>query len=329
MKRLLLLTITILVAVTPLLMRPAQTQEPDEVRLPTPADYPEAEPNCKYKVQMSPWVGTPAVQFTETVKCVLDINTCDGVKTFTSGVRKVGENVCADFWRAHSALATREICCEKKNCKPPNLGSVPPPWFDRSKPCRRVQRGNISWAQTRRSNRDLSYTVNVCGQVIRFIQEGMGPAERQPPGVKTFQVCCEKWQSSAATTPPCDRSKDIDCDGTMNETDSEPVSASYDDLMAEDFVINQPIAMAVPFWKDILPPGQAGCPECQWELVELEFDCENLVQRTGRRRETNHARYSYKGTWRCPMTGNLQKQDRVVTMWDVRCPTSAGRRHWP
>ena len=329
MKRLLLLTITILVAVTPLLMRPAQTQEPDEVKLPTPADYPAAGPSCKYKVQMTPWVGVPDVQPTETVKCVLDIHTCDGVKRFTSGVRSVGANVCADFWRAHDALVNREICCEKKNCKPPNLGSVPPPWFDRSNPCRSVQRGTMSWGQNRRSSLDVSYTITVCGQVIRFIQERTDLAERQPPGVKTFQVCCEKWQRSAATTPPCDRLKDIDCDGTVNERDEDPVSAPYSDWMVEDFVSNQPMAMAVPFWKEIWPPGQSDCPECQWELVGLEFDCENLIQRTGRRRETNHARYSYKGTWRCPMTGNLQKQDRVVTMFDVRCPIPAGRRHWP
>ena len=103
------------------------TQDPAQQKLPNPNDYPVAGANCGRKVDVSPWVGTPAVEFTKTARCVLTINTCEGVKTFTSEVREVGQNICDDYWAVHQAFANREICCETENPGRDSESSTPTP----------------------------------------------------------------------------------------------------------------------------------------------------------------------------------------------------------
>jgi hypothetical protein len=110
MRRILLLTAALL-SIPFIYSDAAAPQQPEEP-LPTAADYPEAGPNCKRRVKLTPWVGTPPVDWPNTFQCVLDIHTCDGVKTQKSGVRASGINMCADYWKAHVALSTREICCD-------------------------------------------------------------------------------------------------------------------------------------------------------------------------------------------------------------------------
>ena len=79
--------------------------------LPNVADYPAADPNCPRKTDVSPWVGTPVVDWPKTYQCVLTIHTCDGVKTHKSAVRPGGTGMCDDYWKVHDALVNREICC--------------------------------------------------------------------------------------------------------------------------------------------------------------------------------------------------------------------------
>lgn len=110
MRRILLLTVTLLLI--PSFYSAAAEPEQAEEPLPTPADYPAAGPSCKRKVKLSPWVGTPVVDWPNTFQCVLDIHTCDGVKTQKSGARASGIDMCADYWKAHAVLSTREICCD-------------------------------------------------------------------------------------------------------------------------------------------------------------------------------------------------------------------------
>jgi hypothetical protein len=110
MRRILLLTVTLLLI--PSFYSAAAAPEQPEEPLPTSADYSAAGPNCKRRVKLSPWVGTPGVDWPNTFRCVLTIHTCDGVKTYRSGVRSAGTGMCADYWGAHNAVATREICCD-------------------------------------------------------------------------------------------------------------------------------------------------------------------------------------------------------------------------
>src|SRR5262245_4916811 len=81
--------------------------------LPNPADFKEVSGPCRRKVKVSPWVGTPGVDWPKTFQCVLAIHTCEGVKNFKSDVRNAGAGMCADYWRVHNALANRTICCDQ------------------------------------------------------------------------------------------------------------------------------------------------------------------------------------------------------------------------
>jgi hypothetical protein len=102
----------LLLALPVLLASPSAAEEELGDPLPDPDSYPAAGPGCQDKRRMSPFVATPGVDWPSTYRCVLDIHTCDGVRTYTSGVRPGGTGMCADFWSVHDALARREICCD-------------------------------------------------------------------------------------------------------------------------------------------------------------------------------------------------------------------------
>jgi hypothetical protein len=91
----------------------ASTQQPVQNTLPDPADYVAAGPHCQRRVNVSPWVGTPVVEWPKTYRCVLDIHTCDGTKTYKSSIRPGGTGMCDDYWNVHNALVNREICCDR------------------------------------------------------------------------------------------------------------------------------------------------------------------------------------------------------------------------
>jgi hypothetical protein len=99
----------------------AGPEQPTQNQLPNPGDFIPAGPHCKKRVNMAPWVGTPAVDWPKTYQCVLTYHTCHGPKTVRSSVRPGGTGMCDDYWAVHDALANREICCdqgERKEQKP-------------------------------------------------------------------------------------------------------------------------------------------------------------------------------------------------------------------
>jgi hypothetical protein len=79
--------------------------------LPLLTDFPPAPQSCGRKVNVSPWVGTPAVEWPKTFHCVLTVHTCGGLRTYRSDVRPGGTGMCDDYWTVHKALANVEICC--------------------------------------------------------------------------------------------------------------------------------------------------------------------------------------------------------------------------
>jgi hypothetical protein len=96
-------------------------QQPVQNLLPDPAAFIPAGPQCQRRVNMSPWVGTPAVDWPTTYRCELTIHTCGGPRTTASSVRPGGTGMCADYWAVQQALANREICCD------PGSREAPPP----------------------------------------------------------------------------------------------------------------------------------------------------------------------------------------------------------
>jgi hypothetical protein len=91
----------------------AGAQQPVQNLLPNPAEFIPAGPQCQRRVNMSPIVGTPAVDWPRTYQCVLTFHTCTGPRTIRSSVRPGGEGMCADYWGVHDALAQRQICCDQ------------------------------------------------------------------------------------------------------------------------------------------------------------------------------------------------------------------------
>jgi hypothetical protein len=118
MRLCLLFTLVILLSIGLPLLPLGQSQKPEEVKLPVPQDFPEAGENCKRRVNMSPWIGMPGVDWPNTFQCVLQIHTCEGVKQYKSGVRNAGATMCADYSRTLAAFVNREICCDKNRCEP-------------------------------------------------------------------------------------------------------------------------------------------------------------------------------------------------------------------
>ena len=217
----------------------------------------------------------------------------------------------------------------KNKCEPPPPENNNPPWLNKDLPCDNRQRATISWSQSRASNMDVSFTVDICGEVIRYISPGGGSPERTPPGVRSFDVCCDSWRNAANTGSPCDARRDIDCDGTLNESDQMPEYA-FRDRRPDDFVSNSPLSN-MPFWKRLHEPVQTGCKDCKWELVRVEYTCKNVADPVRSARRAGmvfDATYNYQATWKCPSSGQTQETRDTVTMVDLRCPTPPNRS-WP
>lgn len=148
--------------------------------------------------------------------------------------------------------------------------------------------------------------------------------------MSSFDVCCDSWQNAVSTRSPCDAMRDIDCDGDLNEGDFNPVSAATrKPVRSDDFVSNSPLGN-LPFWKWLHygMPDQSGCKDCKWELVGVEYTCENKVARISSRSERISAEYEYKATWKCPANGQTQVTDDSATMDGLRCPAPPNRS-WP
>ena len=321
MRRVLVFTLTLLVTTSLLLLPTVQTQQPQEDKLPVPADYPEAGANCKRRVNLSPWVGTPAVDWPKTYQCVLTIHTCDGVKTYRSGVRPGGTGMCADYWKAHDALVNREICCdpgapeEKQPIdkeQPPEKACAPPtPWFDSSPGCNESKSSQLVISGG-------TATLYMCGHAVFYHTVGhdelFNDAYRaairdhlQSRGLD--KVCCDKFNEAVRTGYPCDPRVDVDCDGQPNKSDviAGGVLPGIDGRYTEASGANPdafPPGLTVGA---ISPPTQ--CKDCKWELIRGVLKCNPDPTK----------RHTYEATWRCPTTGEVVQVDKLSKP-GARCP---------
>ncbi len=212
-------------------------------------------------------------------------------------------------------------------CEPPRPDTNPP-WLNEDAPCQNRQKATYSWGQNRRNPNTVSVTISICGEVIRYSRRTWGSV-RDAPGVESHDVCCDTWQNAGNTRSPCDARRDIDCDGELNETDSSPFERPYQYPRSDDFVSNSPLT-PLPFWKNLHlgMPARSECKDCKWELVAVDYSCENKVWRSGQY-EAIDAEYKYQATWKCPGNGQLKKvEDSSVTMEGMRCPKPPNRS-WP
>lgn len=313
MRRILLLTISILL-IPSLFSATAAPQQPEQSNLPNPADYPAAGPTCQNRVKLSPWVGTPGVDWPKTFRCVLSIHTCDGVKTYTSGVRPAGTGMCADYWSAHDALVNREVCCDQgsreekrppQGTRPPDAKCPPPtPWFDRSSGCKEVKSPQLVISGG-------TATLYICGYPVfshtdtnlrdQLFANAYRAAMRDQIRASGFnKVCCDTFRNAARTGKPCDPRADLDCDGQPNKSDADEFGVPDIDTFT------RPDGAAIDKFPeyfdkgnpDFLPnrtarnsKGVGDCP-CKWELVRGELKCS----------PDGKQRHYYKATWRCPKT---------------------------
>jgi hypothetical protein len=313
MRRILLLTIALLVTISPFLLRLAQTQEPDKP-LPNPADYPEAGENCKRKVKLSPHVSTP------DSGCVLDIHTCKGVET-TSAARTPRTGYCDDFWAKHAALGQREICCDQgspeekrppEEERPPERECAPPtPWFDTSSGCKELKPSLFSISGG-------AAILYMCGYPVFHSTAGTDEIynEAYRPALRDFlqsrrldKVCCDKFEDAVRTGKPCDPRVDVDSDGQPNRSDLQAggilpaIDGSYTEPYGAD-----PHAFPPGMTVDaILPPDQ--CRGCRWELIKGVLKCNPDPTK----------RHTYESSWRCPSTGEVVQVDKL-SQPGARCP---------
>jgi hypothetical protein len=217
MRRFLLLTTTLLLTIALLYSPRVRTQEPEKA-LPNPVDYPAAGANCKRRVKLSPWVGTPGVDWPKTFQCVLSIHTCDGVKTYKSGVRAAGAGMCADYWAAHGALTNREVCCDA-----PTQNKLPRPadYPAARQDCKNKERlivDPVRRVEVAPGNRTIKcqFSTRVCGVTKQYESE---ERENTPNACVDYEaaatallgllVCCD----SPEERPPCEKySGEITCD---------------------------------------------------------------------------------------------------------------------
>src|SRR5262245_21340947 len=206
MRRILLFGL--LFVFTPSLFSATATPQELGDPLPNPADFVRSEGACRRKVNMSPWVGTPGVDWPNTFRCVLVIHTCEGVKRFTSGVRPAGAGMCDDYWRVHNELAQREICCdrgtreEKRPSEPPAKQECEPgtPWFGDAGGCKDMQSPQLGIRQGTASLSMCGYNV-FSYKDANFSDPVFAEAYRQAlrdqlRARSSSQVCCEKFREA-------------------------------------------------------------------------------------------------------------------------------------
>jgi hypothetical protein len=314
MRRILLLMIPLLLIpsfFSATATTPQQTGDP----LPNPADYTEAGAYCRRRVKVSPWVGTPGVDWPKTFQCVLVIHTCDGVKRFTSGVRPGGTGMCDDYWRVHNALADRVICCDqgsREEKRPPDGKGSPErkceprtSWFDDTSDCKEVKSPQLVIRQGTATLYMCGYSVfqyrdsNLNDQL--FADAYRAAMRDQLLASSSSKVCCDKFRQAVRTRKPCDPRVDVDCDGTPNRTDiHDRTMPDIDTFIRPDNASIDPFPYRFDTSNpDFLPDrtarnskGVGDCP-CKWELVKGELKCS----------PDGKQKHYYKATWKCPKTG--------------------------
>jgi hypothetical protein len=224
----------------------------------------------------------------------MDIHTCEGTRTFTSGVRAAGTGMCDDFWRVHNALAQREICCDggpREEKRPPAENRPPKrecepatPWFGDAGPCKDMQSPQLVIRQGTAtlsmcgyavfSHKDASLNDKLFADAYRFAMRD------QLASSSASQVCCDKFREAVRTRKPCDPRTDVDCDGTPNRTDRG--EGNMPDIDGFSRAENAAIDTFPEYFNttnpDFLPNraaresrGVGDCP-CKWELVKGELN---------------------------------------------------------
>ncbi len=117
-----------------------------------------------------------------------------------------------------------------------------PPWFNPGKNCKfKVMPYHYEAAggiYINREQRRCKEVILVCGTMM--VRESV--VARDPGCGGAFwpdpkdgdEVCCEAFQKAVESKQPCDPSKDADCDGILNENDSNPFKADPPDPDADN-----------------------------------------------------------------------------------------------
>lgn len=293
MRRILLLNMALFLTFTFPVLHKTQTKDCED-KLPKPEDYPAAGSDCKRRVNVSPWVGTPAVEFTKTGQCVLSINTCKGGKCYKSGAREIGTDFCEDYWRVHRALANREICCDEKDdlpCTAPEPTSEGPNWFDTTYRCKELQSTTVTH---RKVGARCEITYSACGTVVYTVLGVSGSAQLCENWANAHEstfpsrVCCDRWRQAVRPGSRCNPAADADCDGVLNVRDDYvDVPKTYETLP------DGPIDQAPPGFNfgEISPTEP--CEDCKWVLTKGKLNCSSAASQP----------HSYVATWKCPKTG--------------------------
>ncbi len=288
-----------------LLSFPAQMQAPLP-GLPKASDYPAAAPNCKRKVRLSPWMGTPEVNWPSTFNCVLDIHTCEGVKRFKSGVRRSGQNMCADYWRVYNELLEREVCCDA-NCETPKESFQPGGDSDELNPfdCRNLQNLEIQIL-------DDQVTASACGRVL---------LRRHADSREELENTARRWRNKAPVKVCCEHLSPDELLGSEGAaevlvgTEGEVMADAYQDTDFYTFASNAtmdpfPEGMRIPH---ILPDG--ACEGCKWILMNGKLKCTP--------QGANAGLFWYEANWKCPATAvEVFKASRQRVL-PRACPNSA------
>jgi hypothetical protein len=305
---------------------------------PKPSEFARASNSCtsKRKLYVSSIQGVPVghdASGSARVSCQFRTLDCRGrLVIHASQPRDGGQHVCDDWEAARDAVerAAIDSCCdpEDTNQTQPADDEKPecPPatsWFDDSAPCKERR---ALWAAVRKNE----VVVTICGyEVFRHAasypdklwvqayRESVAAAIRGSTG---STICCDRFREAVKSGRPCDPSKDLDCDGIPNQTDTRKIG--NDVFPAVDAYIRAPGARIDPFPPgldaedpDFLPNRTArnskdvgDCP-CKWQLIKGELKCGQGGQ----------GRHVYLATWRCPTT----KAEVITTKYasgQISCP---------
>lgn len=278
-----IIVLTLLLSIVSFLGPTTRMQEPLS-GLPKTSEYPEAGPNCKRKVRLSPWIGTPEVDWPNTFYCVLDIHTCEGVKRYRSAVRRAGRDMCADYRRRYNELLDREVCCDS-NCQLPKENFQPGGESDELNPfdCKNLQNLEIAILSDQ-------VTASACGRVLlrRFAEsrEELENTARRWRNKAPVKVCCERLSPDELLGEGAEQ--------PLVGVEGEVLETAYQDSDFYTFASNAtmdpfPEGMRIPH---VLP--DTACEGCKWILMSGKLKCTP--------QGSNAGLFWYEANWKCPTT---------------------------
>ena len=285
---------------------------------PKVSEVPRASSSCltKKKLYVSAVAGVPvgSRNGSATISCQFHTVGCGAIITpYHSTEREGGLHVCDDWNAARDAIAGSSIesCCDLESTDQPPTEETnsncpsPTKWFDNSASCKEKR---APWVQVR----GTSVAVSICGyEVFR----GTIPNTTDKLLVEAYRqaiighvrsqigstVCCDQFRDAVRTGSPCDPSKDIDCDGVSNQTDTVTTSSV---VLPDINIFTRASGARIDTFPEGLDPddpdflpdrtardskGVGECP-CKWELIKGELKCGG----------GGEGRHVYLATWRCP-----------------------------